>query len=69
MKKYDTNELKKLERAVIGHSLAYAHYLDYLGPRDKDNEFLRELFKATDNLSKFYKRYKIVNNKPQKISK
>lgn len=64
MENYDQKKLKKLERAVIGNSLAYTHYLDYIGPREDDNRFLRKLFKAIDNLREFYKRYKIVNNKP-----
>ena len=56
----DSKKLEKLERAVIGHALAYTTYLDYLGPRElsrHQNRHLRALFKATDNLRKYYRKY------------
>lgn len=56
-KTYYLKRLKKLEREVIGNSLAYTHYLDYHNLRKKDDKFLEKLFRATDNLRKFRERY------------
>ncbi len=37
------------EKNVIGHALAYCHYIDYLGPRG-ENKQLNSLCKSVDKL-------------------